>query len=52
VGQIVAKASVSDEEVLVVEVDLAALDTQRTHWPFFPDRRIDAYAEVTQRFID
>lgn len=51
-GQIMAKASVSGEEVLVAEIDLAAVDTQRTHWPFFRDRRIDAYAEVTQRFID
>ncbi len=42
-GQIVAKASADEEEILVVEVDLDALDTQRTHWPFFRDRRIDAY---------
>jgi N-carbamoylputrescine amidase len=51
-GQILAKASASDEEVLVVEVDLAALDTQRTHWPFFRDRRIDSYGELQRRFID
>jgi N-carbamoylputrescine amidase len=51
-GQIVAKASTDQEEILVVEADLDALDTQRTHWPFFRDRRIDAYADVTRRFID
>ena len=51
-GQIVAKASSGDEEILVVEADLDALDTQRTHWPFFRDRRIDAYAEIEKRFID
>ena len=51
-GQIVAKASVGDEEILLVEADLDALDTQRTHWPFFRDRRIDAYGEMTKRFID
>jgi len=51
-GQIVAKASADREEILVVEADLDALDTQRTHWPFFRDRRIDAYAEMTKRFID
>ncbi len=51
-GQIVAKASAHQEEILVVEADLDALDTQRTHWPFFRDRRIDAYADVTRRFID
>ena len=51
-GQIVAKASADQEEILIVEADLDALETQRTHWPFFRDRRIDAYAEVTKRFID
>ena len=51
-GQIVAKASVSEEEILLVEADLDALDTQRTHWPFFRDRRIDAYGDIQKRFID
>jgi N-carbamoylputrescine amidase len=51
-GQLIAKASSSDEEVLVVEVDLEALDQQRTHWPFFRDRRIDSYGDLQRRFID
>ncbi len=51
-GQIVAKASVDKDEVLVAEVDLDDLDVQRTHWPFLRDRRIDAYGEITKRFID
>jgi len=51
-GQIVAKASVDREEVLIVEADLDAVDTQRTHWPFLRDRRIDAYGDITRRFID
>jgi N-carbamoylputrescine amidase len=51
-GQIVAKASVDGEEILLTEVDLDALDTQRTHWPFFRDRRIDAYSDIVKRFID
>ncbi len=51
-GQIVAKASESEEEILLSELDLDALDTQRTHWPFFRDRRIDAYADIVKRFID
>ncbi len=51
-GQIVAKASVSEEEILIVAADLDALDTQRTHWPFFRDRRIDAYGDIQKRFID
>ena len=51
-GQILAKASADREEVLVVEADLDSVDTQRTHWPFLRDRRIDAYTDITRRFID
>jgi N-carbamoylputrescine amidase len=51
-GQIISKASIADEEILITEVDLDALDTQRTHWPFFRDRRIDAYAEIAKRLVD
>jgi len=51
-GQILAKAAVDKEEVLVVEIDLAKVDETRTHWPFFRDRRIDAYGDLTRRFID
>ena len=51
-GQIVAKASVDREEVMVTEIDLDALDTQRTHWPFFRDRRIDAYQGMDRRFLE
>ena len=51
-GEIVAKASADKEESMVVEVDLARLDQQRTHWPFFRDRRVDAYAEISERYID
>ncbi len=51
-GQILKRASVAAEENLLVEVDLDAVDTQRTHWPFLRDRRIDAYGQITQRYID
>ncbi len=51
-GQVVARASPTEEEILITEVDLGALDAQRTHWPFFRDRRIDAYADIEKRFID
>ena len=51
-GQIVAKAGASREEILLVEVDLGQVDETRTHWPFLRDRRIDAYGDLTRRFID
>lgn len=51
-GQILAKASVDKEEILMAEVDLSKVDVTRTHWPFLRDRRIDAYGDLTRRFID
>jgi N-carbamoylputrescine amidase len=51
-GTILAKAPVDEPAVLVQPIDLGKLDVQRTHWPFLRDRRIDAYGEITKRFID
>jgi N-carbamoylputrescine amidase len=51
-GEILAKAGVTKEEILIVPVDLASVDTARTHWPFLRDRRIDAYGNLTKRFVD
>ena len=51
-GQILGKASVDQDEVLIVPVDLAKVDVTRTHWPFLRDRRIDAYAGLTKRLLD
>ncbi len=51
-GQILAKASGDREEILIVPIDLAKVDVTRTHWPFLRDRRIDAYGDLTKRFID
>lgn len=51
-GQILAKAGVGQEEILIVPVDLATVDVTRTHWPFLRDRRIDAYGNLTKRLVD
>jgi len=51
-GQILAKASVNQEEILLHTVDLDKVDVTRTHWPFLRDRRIDAYGDLTKRFRD
>jgi N-carbamoylputrescine amidase len=51
-GEMLAKASADKEEILIVPVDLAKVDTTRTHWPFLRDRRIDAYGNLTQRLVD
>jgi N-carbamoylputrescine amidase len=51
-GEILAKASATHEETLLVPLDLGKVDGTRTHWPFLRDRRIDAYGGLTQRLID
>ena len=50
-GRLLAKAG-QDEEVLIADCDLGAVDTVRTHWPFLRDRRIDAYGDLTRRYLD
>ena len=51
-GEILAKASVTESETLIVPLDLGKVDDTRTHWPFLRDRRIDAYSGLTQRLLD
>jgi len=51
-GQILAKAGVAEEQILLHTVDLAKVDVTRTHWPFLRDRRIDAYGDLTKRYRD
>jgi N-carbamoylputrescine amidase len=51
-GEILAQASHDQEEILMAEVDLDLQENVRQNWPFFRDRRIDAYEDITQRAID
>jgi N-carbamoylputrescine amidase len=51
-GSVVKRASSDREEVVMVDCDLAKVEFSRTHWPFLRDRRIDAYGDMTKRFVD
>ncbi|MDG3006108.1 carbon-nitrogen hydrolase [Paludisphaera mucosa] len=51
-GRVLARASRDREEILVVECDPRLQEETRRNWPFLRDRRIDAYAPITQRFLD
>jgi N-carbamoylputrescine amidase len=51
-GEILAKASATKDETLIVPIDLGKVDVTRTHWPFLRDRRIDAYDGLTRRLLD
>lgn len=51
-GSILYEASHDKEENIVVEIDTDLTEHYRMHWPFFRDRRIDAYGEITKRFSE
>ena len=51
-GELLARASNSEEENLVVTVDLAHSEQVRRWWPFLRDRRIEEFAPLSKRFID
>jgi N-carbamoylputrescine amidase len=51
-GRVLARASDSEEEILVVDCDLREVEKTRRQWPFLRDRRIDAYADLARRFRD
>ena len=51
-GTVIAEGSHDREEVLIGEVDLKKLEEVRRNWPFLRDRRVDAYAQITNRFLD
>lgn len=51
-GQILSVASADQDECLIVSVELSQIERTRTHWPFLRDRRIDAYGDLTRRYLD
>jgi N-carbamoylputrescine amidase len=51
-GGLLKEAAHDREEVLIVPCDLRRLEEVRRNWPFFRDRRIDAYGDLTRRLID
>ena len=51
-GVIVARGSHSEEQVIVVRCSRSRREEVRRNWPFFRDRRIDAYGELTKAAIE
>jgi len=51
-GTVLWRAPADKPVTHVVELDLARIDEARTHWPFLRDRRIDAYGDITRRYLD
>ena len=51
-GKVLRQASHDDEQNVIVQCDLSLIDTARTHWPFFRDRRIDAFDDLQKRWCE
>ena len=49
-GRILAQGTYDKEEILTAIVDPKLIETTRRNWPFFRDRRVDAYGDITKRW--
>lgn len=50
-GELLAELSDDQEETCVIEIDKTRCENVRRWWPFFRDRRIDAFGGLTERFL-
>lgn len=51
-GELIARADADEEKILCACLDLTSSEKIRRIWPYLRDRRIDAYASLSQRFLD
>jgi len=51
-GEMLCEADAVDESTLIADLDVARVEQTRIHWPFFRDRRIDAYGDIGRRYLD
>ena len=51
-GEFLTQANSSETKLLIAEIDKKQNETVRRIWPFLRDRRIDAFGDLTNRFID
>ncbi|MCM1094367.1 MAG: carbon-nitrogen hydrolase [Lachnospiraceae bacterium] len=51
-GEFLYRAADHVEETAIIEIDMNRSENVRRWWPFLRDRRIDAYGDLTKRFID
>jgi N-carbamoylputrescine amidase len=51
-GEVLAQAPTDEESVLLTEIDTQRTAHVRNIWPYFRDRRIDAYQHILSRYKD
>ena len=51
-GEIITQANASEINLLTGSLDSSRIERVRQIWPYLRDRRIDAYGDLSKRFID
>jgi len=51
-GEVLARAAADRDQLLIAECDLSQIGETRRNWPFFRDRRTDAYKGLTRIYLD
>ena len=51
-GELLYQAPQHEEAIAVIDIDLQRSEHVRRWWPFLRDRRIEAFGDLTQRFLD
>lgn len=51
-GRMLAVAGHDKEEIVTAKIDPALIEETRRNWPFFRDRRVDAYGDLTSRWVE
>ena len=51
-GELLYRASATDEERHIIDIDIEHSEQVRRWWPFLRDRRIDCFGDITRRYID
>ena len=51
-GEFIEQADATENKLLIATLDSARSERVRRIWPFLRDRRIDAFGDITKRFID
>ncbi len=50
-GEFIAEAG-TEEEIMIVDIDMKRCENVRRWWPFLRDRRIEEFSGLTKRFLD
>ncbi len=50
-GELLYEAPADEEATALVDIDMQRCEHVRRWWPFLRDRRIDAYSDITKRYL-